>query len=142
MANTIMADTVPHLLDWLDDKRTGEFQYFVGLSVYSNQLHIVLSSNQKPGILVQYIPHSKLGNDPIMQYTLKELLGHASTQEELVVKQIASTPVLAEHAIPFLCNLMLPTNLSNEEIKSLVKEIQQFIQGREQVILERYHKGL
>ena len=37
---------------------------------------------------------------------------------------------------------MLPSNLSNDDIKSLVKEIQQFIQGREQVILEHYRKGL
>ena len=49
---------------------------------------------------------------------------------------------LAEHAIPFLCNLMLPSNLPNDDIKSLVKDIQQFIQAKEQVILDHYRKGL
>lgn len=40
-----------------------------------------------------YTPHTKLGNDPTNLYTIRELLGHITAQQELLLKQIACSDV-------------------------------------------------
>lgn len=48
-----------------------------------------------------FTPHSKLGNDPGQLYTIRELLGRVTEQQELLLKQIASTAVYVCDSLRF-----------------------------------------
>lgn len=48
---------------------------------------------------------------------------------------------IAENAIPFLCNLMIPQQIDMDEMRILIREIQDFISANASLILKHYRRS-
>ena len=97
---------------------------------------------------VQYVPHSQLSMDPGQQYTIRFLLGEYSPFVEVVMKMIASCNThtihnrfmtsISSYSIPFICFQKLDSQMERTQLTSLIDSVKEFIDSKQELILECY----